>query len=52
MQQAQLRGLPGLAKKGLGEPERSGEAPIDLFRGWQANPNSIFGDGIVHENYA
>jgi hypothetical protein len=46
MQQAQPRGLPGLAIKGLGEPEQSGEAPYRLFRGWQANPNSIFGDGI------
>jgi hypothetical protein len=47
MQQAQPRGLPGLAIKGLGEPEQSGEAPSRLFRGWQANPNSIFGDGVL-----
>jgi hypothetical protein len=47
MQQAQPRGLPGLAKKGLGEPERSGEAPSRLFRGWQANPNSILSDGVL-----
>ena len=40
------RGLPGLAQKGLGEPEQSGEAPSRLFRGWQANPHSIFGDGF------
>jgi hypothetical protein len=47
MPQARPRGLPGLAKKGLGEPEQSGEAPSCLFRGWQANPNSIFSDGVL-----
>jgi hypothetical protein len=32
------RGLPGLARKGLGDREQSREAPWCLFRGWQANP--------------
>ena len=46
MHDAPSRRLPGLALKGLGEPEQSGEAPSRLFRGWQANPNSIFSDGL------
>jgi hypothetical protein len=36
-----------LLKLGLGEPEQSGKAPSRLFRGWQANPNSIFGEGVL-----
>jgi hypothetical protein len=39
------RGLPGLVVNGLGEERQLSEAPLIMFRDWQANPNSIFGEG-------
>jgi hypothetical protein len=43
--EVEQRGLPGLAIIGLGEERRLSEAPMIMFRDWQANPNSIFGEG-------
>ena len=46
MQQAQTRGLPGLALIGTGRTGAIRQGSLCLFRGWQANPNSIFGNGM------
>ena len=37
--------LPGLADFGLSDGSQIPEASTVVFRGWQENPNSIFGDG-------
>jgi hypothetical protein len=43
--EVEQRGLPGLAIVGLGEGRQLPEAPTIMFRDWQANLNSIFGEG-------
>jgi len=45
--EVEQRGLPGLTIIGLGEERRLSEAPMIMFRDWQANPNSIFGEGGI-----
>ena len=37
-----MRGLPGLALSRLGTGTQAPDAPVDLFRDWQENTNSIF----------
>jgi hypothetical protein len=38
-----VRGLPGLAVNATGRKERKlADAPVDKFRDWQENTNSIF----------
>jgi hypothetical protein len=43
--EVEQRGLPGLAIIGLGEERQLSEAPMIMFQDWQADPNSIFGEG-------
>jgi hypothetical protein len=43
--EGEQRGLPGLAIIGLGEEGQLSEAPMIMFLDWQADPNSIFGEG-------
>jgi hypothetical protein len=45
--EVEQRGLPGLAVIGLGEGRDLSEAPTIMFRDWQVNPNSIFGEGEI-----
>ena len=45
--EVEQRGLPGLAVNGLGEGSQLPEAPKLMFRDWQANLNSIFGEGGI-----
>src|SRR5580700_1983834 len=45
--EVEQRGLPGLAVIGLGEGRYLSEAPTIMFRDWQVNPNSIFGEGEI-----
>jgi hypothetical protein len=47
--EVEQRGLPGLTIIGLGEERRLSEAPMIMFRDWQANPNSIFGEGGIRQ---
>jgi hypothetical protein len=47
--EVEQRGLPGLAIIGLGEGRLLSEAPTIMFRDWQVNPNSIFGEGETPE---
>jgi hypothetical protein len=44
--EVEQRGLPGLAVIGLGEERQLSEAPMIMFRDWQVNLNSIFGEGL------
>jgi len=43
--EGEQRGLPGLAIIGLGKEGQLSEAPMIMFLDWQADPNSIFGEG-------
>ena len=43
--EVEQRGLPGLAIIGLGKERQLSEASTLMFRDWQANLNSIFGEG-------
>ena len=47
--EVEQRGLPGLAVIGLGKGGRLSEAPKLMFRDWQANLNSIFGEGGIRQ---